>query len=131
MGANRNTLIFQFLGESILMAFLSLGVATLLVILLLPQFNELTNKHLYFTPGLKPFLTVMGIVLFTGLVSGAYPAFYLSRFDPAKVLKGMLTTSFGEIWIRKGLVITQFALSVIFIVAFFIVNINCMFDTHY
>lgn len=122
MGVNRNTLIVQFLGESIVMAFLSLGVATLLVILLLPQFNELTNKHLHFTPGLKPILTVMGLVLFTGFVSGAYPAFYLSGFDPAKVLKGMLTTSFGEIWIRKGLVITQFTLSVVFIVAFFIVN---------
>ena len=122
MGVNRNTLIFQFLSESTLMAFLSLAVAILLVVVLLPQFNELTNKHLHFTPGIKPILTIIGIVFFTGVVSGCYPAFYLSGFDPAKVLKGKLTTSFGEIWIRKGLVITQFALSVVFIVAFFIVN---------
>jgi putative ABC transport system permease protein len=122
MGVNRNTLIFQFLGESILMAFLSLAVAILLVVVLLPQFNELTNKHLHFTPGFKPVLTITSIVLFTGIVSGCYPAFYLSGFDPVSVLKGKLIASFGEIWIRKGLVITQFTLSVVFIVAFLIVN---------
>ncbi|HMG92264.1 MAG TPA: FtsX-like permease family protein, partial [Chryseolinea sp.] len=88
----------------------------------LPQFNELTNKHLHFTPGLNPILSIAGIVLCTGIVSGCYPAFYLSGFDPAKVLKGKLSTAFGELWIRKGLVITQFTLSIVFIVAFFIVN---------
>ncbi len=122
MGVNRNVLIVQFLGESTLMAFLSLAVAILLVILLLPEFNKLTNKHLHFTPGLNPILSIAGIVLFTGIVSGCYPAFYLSGFDPAKVLKGKLTTAFGEVWIRKGLVITQFTLSIVFIVAFLIVN---------
>lgn len=122
MGVNRNTLIFQFLGESIAMAFLSLVIAMLLVILLLPQFNELTNKQLHLAPGLQPILTIAGIVLFTGIVSGSYPAFYLSGFDPAQVLKGKLIASFGEVWIRKGLVITQFTLSVVFMVAFLIVN---------
>jgi putative ABC transport system permease protein len=122
MGVSRRTLILQYLGESTMMAFLSLVVAILLVVLLLPQFNELTNKHLHFTPGPKPILSVAGIVLITGIFSGCYPALYLSGFDPAKVLKGKLSTSFGEVWIRKGLVITQFALSVVFIVAFLIVN---------
>lgn len=127
MGVNRYALIFQFLGESTLMAFLSLAVAILLVVLLLPRFNELTNKQLHFTPGLHPILSITGIVLFTGIVSGCYPAFYLSEFDPAKVLKGKLTTAFGEVWIRKGLVITQFALSVVFIIAFLIVNKQIQF----
>jgi putative ABC transport system permease protein len=122
MGVKRNVLILQFLRESTLLAFLSMAVAIVLVVLLLPQFNELTNKHLHFTPDIKPILTVVSIVLFTGIVSGCYPAFYLSAFDPAKVLKGKLTTCFGEIWLRKGLVITQFALSIVFIVAFLIVN---------
>jgi ABC-type antimicrobial peptide transport system permease subunit len=122
MGVSRRTLILQYLGESTMMAFLSLVVAILLVVLLLPQFNELTNKHLHFTPGPKPILSVAGIVLITGIFSGCYPALYLSGFDPAKVLKGKLSTSFGEVWIRKGLVITQFALSVVFIVVFLIVN---------
>lgn len=127
MGVNRNALIFQFLSESILMAFLSLAVAILVAVLLLAQFNELTNKHLGFTFDLNPILSIVGIVLFTGIVSGCYPAFYLSRFDPAKVLKGKLTTAFGEVWIRKGLVITQFVLSVVFIIAFLIVNKQIQF----
>jgi putative ABC transport system permease protein len=127
MGANRNELISQFLGESILMAFLSLAIAILVVILLLPQFNALTNKQLRFVFGVSPVLSIAGIVLFTGIVSGCYPAFYLSRFDPAKVLKGNLTTAFGEVWIRKGLVITQFVLSVVFIIAFLIVNKQIQF----
>ncbi|MBL0744666.1 ABC transporter permease [Chryseolinea lacunae] len=122
MGVNRKVLIFQFLGESILMAFLSLAIATLLVFVLLPQFNELTNKQLHFTPGIKPFLVIGGMVLFTGIVSGGYPAFYLSGFEPARVLKGKLATTFGDVWIRKGLVVTQFVLSIVFMVAFLIVN---------
>lgn len=127
MGVNRNALILQFLGESTLMAFLSLAVAILVVVLLLPHFNELTNKQLRFTFGLRSNLSIAGIVLFTGIVSGCYPAFYLSGFDPAKVLKGKLAAAFGEVWIRKGLVITQFALSVVFIVAFLIVNKQVQF----
>ncbi|MBA4054718.1 MAG: transporter permease, partial [Marivirga sp.] len=127
MGVNRNALIFQFLGESTLIAFLSLAVAILVVVLLLPQFNELVNKHLRFTFGLGPILSITGIVLFTGMVSGCYPAFYLSGFDPARVLKGNLATVFGEVWIRKGLVITQFALSVVFITVFLIVNKQIQF----
>jgi hypothetical protein len=127
MGVNRNTLILQFLGESTLMAFLSLAVAVLVVVFFLPQFNELTNKHLHFTFGLKPILSIASIVLFTGVVSGCYPALYLSGFDPAKVLKGKLSATFGEVWIRKGLVITQFTLSVVFIIAFLIVNKQVQF----
>jgi ABC-type antimicrobial peptide transport system permease subunit len=122
MGASRNALIIQFLGESTLMAFLSLAVAAILVLLLLPQFNEFTNKRLHFAFGLYPVLAVVAIVLFTGIVSGCYPAFYLAGFDPIKSLKGKLMASFGERWIRKGLVISQFVLSVVFIVAFLIVN---------
>jgi len=122
MGANRNALIAQFLGESTLMAFLSLAVAVILVVLLLPQFNEFTNKRLHFTINPGMILSVAGIVLFTGIAAGSYPAFYLSRFDPTKCLKGKLIVSFGERWIRKGLVVTQFVISVIFIVGFLIIN---------
>jgi putative ABC transport system permease protein len=122
MGANRNTLIVQFLGESTLMAFLSLAVAVILVVLLLPQFNEFTNKRLHFAISTKLILMVAGIVLFTGIAAGSYPAFYLSRFDPIKSLKGKLAISFGERWIRKGLVVMQFAISVVFIVGFLIIN---------
>ena len=122
MGINQNALIAQFLGESMLMALLSLIVAIPIVVLLLPQFNEVTNKHLRFIAGPDAILSITGIVLLTGFVSGCYPAFYLSRFNPIAVLKGKLPTSFGELWVRKGLVIVQFTISIIFIVGFFIVN---------
>lgn len=121
-GVNIKTLVVQFLGESILMAFLSLIVAILLVVFLLPQFNELTGKQLHLNFELNIILSIVGIVVLTGLVSGSYPAFYLSRFNPATALKGKVNTSLGELWIRKGLVIFQFALSVIFIVGFLIIN---------
>jgi ABC-type antimicrobial peptide transport system permease subunit len=67
-------------------------------------------------------LMVVGIVLFTGLISGSYPAFYLSGFKPATVLKSKLNISSGEQWVRKGLVILQFTISVIFIVGFVVIN---------
>src|SRR5688500_13139545 len=90
--------------------------------ILLPQLNEFTGKRLHFTFGLYPVLSIVGIVFFTGFVSGCYPAFYLSGFDAAKSLKGKLVASFGERWVRKGLVVMQFVISVVFIVAFLIIN---------
>jgi putative ABC transport system permease protein len=122
MGINQNALIGQFLGESMLMTLLSLIVAIPIVVLLLPQFNEVTNKHLRFIAGPDAMLLILGIVLLTGFMSGCYPAFYLSRFNPIAVLKGKLATTFGELWVRKGLVVVQFTASIIFIVGFFIVN---------
>jgi putative ABC transport system permease protein len=127
MGVKRNTLIIQFLGESTLMAFLALAVAAVLVIVLLGPFNEITDKQLHFTITPPLVLTLLGVVLFTGIVAGCYPAFYLSGFDPIKSLKGKLAISFGERWIRKGLVVTQFVISVVFIVAFIIVNRQLQF----
>ncbi len=122
MGANRNVLITQFLGESILMAILSLVMALVLVILLLPHFNVIIGKSLYLNIELGDILIVVGIVLFTGLVAGSYPAFYLSGFNPVTVLKGKRNSSWGEQWIRKSLVILQFTISIIFIVGFLIIN---------
>ena len=122
MGINRTALVVQFLSESMLMAFLSLGIAILLVVLLLPVFSDITNKQLHLHIGLNAILSIAGIVLFTGFVSGCYPAFYLSGFNSVTVLKGKLASSFGESWQRKGLVIVQFTVSIIFIVGFFIVN---------
>ena len=121
VGATRATLIRQFIGESILMTFLSLLVAIVFIVLLLPVFNEITGKalNITFTFGLAA--SVFGITLLTALVAGSYPAFYLSRFNPVFVLKGKLTTSFGELMVRKGLVVFQFTLTVIFIAAVLIV----------
>ena len=121
MGARRGSLIVQYLGESIFMSFLSLAIAVVLMAMLLPAFNRVTGKtlDLHFSTGLL--LSVLCITLLTGLIAGSYPALYISGFSPAIVLKGKLKTSFGEIAVRKGLVVFQFTLSVVAIVAVLIV----------
>lgn len=121
VGAGRRMLIFHYLGESLLLSFVSLLVAILATDLLLPQFNEITGKQLALELGGKLLLTGIGIATITGILAGSYPALYLSGFNPAVVLKGKLNTSLGEIWARKGLVVFQFVLSVIFIVSVFVV----------
>jgi ABC-type antimicrobial peptide transport system permease subunit len=122
IGASRKTLVFQFIVESVSMAFLALFLAMLIVALLLPQFNVITGKALQLNFYLEFVLTLIAIALFTGLLSGFYPAFYLSGFNPTAVLKGKLPTSIGELWVRKGLVVFQFSLSVIFIVVFVVIK---------
>tara|TARA_R100000005_G_C4997339_1_gene204059 strand:- start:732 stop:3338 length:2607 start_codon:yes stop_codon:yes gene_type:complete len=121
IGANRRDLVFQFLGESILLSLLALLVAIGLVVLLLPQFNEITSKQLEFN--LSDFiLPLLTIVLGTGILAGSYPAFYLSGFKPVAVLKGKVANLRGEEWIRKGLVVVQFTLSIIFIIGVITIN---------
>lgn len=121
IGANRKALIFQHLEESTLMSFLSLTLAILLLLLLLPQFNQITGKQLALHLNSQLILSVLGITLFTGIIAGSYPAFYLSGFQPVAVLKGKLSTVLSGEGLRKGLVIFQFALSVMLIVSVFIV----------
>jgi len=121
VGAGRQSLILQYLGESVLMSFLSLILAIGLIIVLLPAFNSITGKSLAFDFSPVLILTVIGVALFTGLVAGSYPALYISSFNPVTVLKGKLKTSAGELLLRKGLVIFQFALSVIAIASVLII----------
>ena len=105
-----------------LIAFLSLMVAGIWVALLLPQFNAITGKNLDLAFNMNMILSVLGITLFAGLIAGSYPAFYLSGFSPTAVLKSKLHTSTGELWVRKGLVIFQFTLSVVFIIGLLILT---------
>jgi putative ABC transport system permease protein len=121
IGANRRTLIWQYLGESLMMSFLCMAVALLLVDLFLNQFNDITGKQLTFTFDRTILTIATSIWLFTGIVAGSYPALYLSGFNPASVLKGKLEVSFGELWARKGLVVFQFILSIVLIVSVIIV----------
>jgi predicted permease len=122
IGVSRQALITQFLSESMLLACISSALAILLVVFLLPQFNIVTGKKLQFIFDTRDILVMISIVTFTGLVSGIYPAFYLSRFKAVHVLKKKLDTSVGELWVRKGLVVFQFSLAVIFMVGFLIIN---------
>jgi ABC-type antimicrobial peptide transport system permease subunit len=121
VGASRSALIGQYLSESILMTLISLGVAVLLVMLLLPPFNAITEKQLTLSVDPTFISALLAIVLFTGLIAGSYPALYLSKFSAAEVLKGRLAGFIGESWARKGLVMFQFTLSIILIVSVWIV----------
>ena len=124
IGASRRTLIIQYLAESMMMAFLSLAIALLFVDLLLPQFNSITGKELDLRFSSNLVLSLAGIITITGLLAGSYPAFYLSRYNPAVVLKGSFNTqrsTLSELLARKGLILFQFTLSVIFIVAVLVV----------
>lgn len=121
-GASRSTLIGQFLTESSTLAVLSAIIAILLITPLLPLFNEITGKELQFHLDSPVLISIAGIVLLTGLLAGSYPAFYLSGFSPVSILKGRYNISLGEKWLRKSLVIFQFALSVVFIGGFLVLN---------
>ena len=121
LGANRRQLIFQFLSESILITIFAMLVAIGIAWLLLPQFNHLTGKEIAFNFSPSLIIALLCITIFTGLVSGSYPALYLSKFNPLTVLKGKINSSFAEVVSRKGLVIFQFTLSVILIMSVLII----------
>lgn len=119
MGAGKTKLIFQFIGESLIMAFIASLVAIALIYLTLPAFNNLVGKNLsinLFTP--LHIFSLLSIVLICGLLSGSYPAFYLSSFNPVMVLKGLkLKNGASAGFIRKALVIVQFSVSIILIIS--------------
>jgi putative ABC transport system permease protein len=127
LGASRAALVGQYLTESVVMALLALVVAVGLVQLVLPQFSELTGKPLALRWEWPLVGAGLALALGTGLLAGSYPAFYLSGFQPAAVLKGKLPTKAGDVWTRQGLVVLQFTLSVLFIVAVVVVNAQLAF----
>ena len=125
IGAKRETLIVQYLSESMLMASASLLIAILFVLLFLPQFNEITGKQLGLPFNGVLIGSVVGIVAFTGLVAGSYPALYLSGLNSLTMMRGQTSgtsrnAAKGQ-WARKGLVVFQFALSVLLIVSVVVV----------
>jgi ABC-type antimicrobial peptide transport system permease subunit len=121
VGAGRFQLIFQFLTESIIFSALAMILAFGVAWLLLPAFNHLTGKEISLNPNVTLVLTLMAITLFTGLLSGSYPALYLSGFKPISILKGTLQTSVAELFSRKGLVVFQFTLSALLIISVLVV----------
>jgi len=121
IGARRVSLVLQFMGESLLMAFLSLLLAMLLVSLFLPVFRGITGKELHLVVDSRLLLTAGCLTLVTGLIAGSYPALYLSGFRPVAVLKGKISSSVGETLVRKGLVVFQFTVSVSLIITVLIV----------
>jgi putative ABC transport system permease protein len=117
VGASRGNLLMQFFGESFLLILLALGVALLLANLFLPEFNVLSGKRLVIRYGDPSFIGIIVLVaLFTGVVSGVYPALFLSSFTPVQILKGKIKMNLSSIFVREGLVVFQFALSIIIII---------------
>ena len=121
IGAGRKTLFSQYLLESIAMAFLSLIVAVLLVVIFLPRFNSITGQQLSLDFDTNMVWITLGATLLTGIVSGGYPSLFLSGFNTVNALKGRLNTSFKDVWARKGLVVFQFTISVMLIIAVWVV----------
>ncbi|RAJ03928.1 putative permease [Chitinophaga skermanii] len=113
IGASRGSLARQFLTESLIVSFISVLVAVLLVLLCLPKFNELLRLKLAlpFTET-STWVFLIGLILFTGILSGSYPALYLSSFKPMVVLKHKLKTSKSQLSLRQVLVIVQFTFAV-------------------
>ncbi|RAK02837.1 putative ABC transport system permease protein [Larkinella arboricola] len=122
MGSLRKALMAQFLTESVLMTVLALTASLIFVALLLPFFNTVSGKEIQFRELLQPqfLLIALAIVVFTGFISGSYPAFYLSSFEPATVLKGSFNAKGGSFF-RKTLVVAQFSISLIMLICTWIV----------
>jgi ABC-type antimicrobial peptide transport system permease subunit len=123
VGAIKSVLIGQFIGESFLLTLVAVGIALFLTVLLLPAFNQITQKQIEIPFNQMSFwLWLAGITIVTGFISGSYPALFLSSFNPVKVLKGSLRLNTGTVWFRKGLVVFQFVLSSVLIMATVVVS---------
>lgn len=122
-GAGRRQLIRQFFGESILLAFIALIFAVGLVYLLLPAFSQLAGKQMGFhmLGHWNVILSLLGITIFAGLISGIYPALFLSGFQPVAVLKRAVTSGTRGAAFRRGLVIFQFMMTAVLIIGMFVV----------
>jgi len=124
-GANKRKIVFQFLGESLLIVLVAHVIAMILVELLLPGFNNLIGKQLsvnYQSAGL--YIGLITVVLFCGLLAGSYPAFYLSSLKPLDVIKGVINKNPGNTGFRRSLVIFQFSLSILLIICTLIVKMQ-------
>jgi putative ABC transport system permease protein len=123
IGAVRSVLIKQFIGESMLVTVIAVAFSLVLMVLLLPVFNQVTQKQIDL-PFAEPafWARLLVITLITGMVSGSYPALFLSSFNAVKVLKGTLKLGSGVTLFRKGLVVFQFVLSIILIISTIIIS---------
>ena len=123
VGAVRFALIRQFIGEALLIVSIAVIIALLLVTLVLPGFNALTEKQIHIPFNDPAFwLSITALMFITGFISGSYPALYLSSFKPVRVLKGSIKFSSSALWFRKGLVVFQFMLSIILIIGTIVVS---------
>jgi predicted permease len=131
VGSSRAQLIGQFFGESLLFALFGMVLSIGFVILLLPAFNGFTGKAIRLPLSDTGFwLTLAAITAATGLVAGSYPALYLSSLRPVRVLKGVLSFSRGSVFVRKGLTVFQFVLSVVLLIATVVITRQTEYVQH-
>jgi putative ABC transport system permease protein len=123
VGAVKRQLWGQFVGESVLFAIIALVLAVLLIRLFIPLFNTISNKSLSVTQlfHLGNWLILIGITMITGLLAGLYPAFYLTAFHPARVLKGSALSGTGKSTFRRGMAVIQFVISITLIIGTLII----------
>jgi putative ABC transport system permease protein len=125
LGAGKKKLIIQFIGEALFMSAIAAVIALVLISFSLPAFNSLMQKQLSLR--LENPVHIIGLLTITiicGLIAGSYPSIYLSSFNPVFVLKGLKMKTGGAAFIRKGLVVFQFAISVVFIISTVIVYLQ-------
>lgn len=122
LGSDKKQLILQFFSESMILAVIAFVISLLAVVLIMPAFNHLVDKHLTIDFANPAFwLGALVIILLTGIVAGSYPALYLSSFNPVKVLKGTFISAKGAIVPRRVLIVAQFSISILLISATIIV----------
>lgn len=123
VGSSRYHLIYQFMGEAILLTCFAVLFSLLVIALVLPAFNFLTGKQITI-PLQEPFfyLLLTGLTVLTGVVAGSYPALFLSSLQPVRILKGSFQFSFWTAYFRKGLVVFQFILSMLLLISTVVIS---------
>ncbi len=123
VGALRSQLIGQFLSESLLLTIISLGIALIVITLLIPSLNDFAGKSLTFSSlsDVKFILVILGVIFFTSILAGSYPAFFLTAFQPVEVLKGKIKNAMKNGRLRQVLVVMQFSIACILIISTVIV----------
>ena len=131
LGASKSSLIAQFLGEATLLSLASLFFALILIVFALPIFNQITDKNIdLLNLPISSWIMVLVITIFTGILSGSYPAFLLSSFRVTDIFKKKIETSSNTSLIRKALVVFQFTISVVFISSMIIISKQIDFVQH-
>jgi putative ABC transport system permease protein len=123
VGAGKNSLVFQFLAESLLLALVGVLIALPILGIALPYLNRITqaDMQLSMLADYSVWLILAGIVIVTGILAGSYPAFYLSAFKAVKVIKGNFTNQISAAGIRRSLVVFQFTLSIMLITSIVVI----------
>jgi putative ABC transport system permease protein len=123
MGALRSSLIGQILGEAMVIVVIAILLSTILVLVALPVFNELSGKDISFNRDNVLYfgIALLALTIITGLIAGSYPAFYMSSFKPAEVLKGKFSLGSASGKLRQGLVIFQFVVAIVLVCGMFVI----------